>query len=303
MDIAKIVPGIKKNVPLKNHTTFRVGGPAKYFFVAKNKKELIKIIDAARKSKLPFFILGAGSNILVSDKGYNGIVIKIKNSKKKKFLASESKIQSSNIYTGAGTQLARLVKLSLDKSLSGLEWAAGIPGTVGGAIYGNAGWPGDKKNISSIVKSVKVLFAGPKMKIKDFKKKDCQFGYRESIFKHNKNLIILEAILQLKKGKRNKIKKEIIKILKAKRNKIPAGFSAGCIFKNPPGLNAGELIEKSGLKGKKIGGAKISEKHANFIMNTKKAKAEDILELIKIVKARVKKEFDVKLAEEIQIIK
>jgi len=308
---------LKFNEPLKKWTTFRIGGPAKYFFIAKNKEDLIKAIKTARQLKIPYFILGGGSNLLVSDKGFKGIVIKIQDSR--------FKIQDSRIIASAGVKLAELVRTATEIGLAGLEWAAGVPGTLGGAISGNAGWPSNRKNISAVVEKVEVLeIKGLRLKIKNFSNKDCQFRYRESIFKHKPNLIILSATLKLKKWNKEKIKKNILEILRSRKDKIPSGFSAGCVFKNWkweigswkllkrfPQLQsfkesgiipAGWLIEKSSLKGKKIGGAKISEKHANFILNEKEAKAKDVLSLINLIKKEVYKKFRIKLKEEIKLL-
>jgi UDP-N-acetylmuramate dehydrogenase len=291
-NINKLLPGVRKNVSLKNYTTFRIGGRAKYFFVVKTKEDLISAILVAKKIKLPFFVLGGGSNLLVSDKGFNGFVIKILNTK--------YQILKNKITAEAGITLGKLVNASAGAGLTGMEWAAGIPGTVGGAVFGNAGWPSNKKNISSVIEWVEV-FNTKDLKTKILKNKNCKFGYRDSVFKHKKNLIILSTCLRLKKWKKEKIKKAILEILKKRKKKIPFGFSAGSVFKNQRGSSAGLLIEKCGLKGKMIGGAKISEKHANFIINFKNAKAKDIKNLINLAKNKVKNKFGVKLEEEIQI--
>jgi UDP-N-acetylmuramate dehydrogenase len=330
MTIDKSLPGIRKNVLLKNYTTFKIGGPAKYFFIAKTKEDLILAIKWAKENKIPFFnsrakrgnqssqrakrggvfILGGGSNLLVSDRGFNGLVIKIQSSK---FQVQSSK-EDIKFICDAGVPLSKLVSESIKYGVTGLEWAVGIPGTVGGAIYGNAGWPSNKKNISSIVESVEILKAtSRKLQVISYTNKDCQFGYRESVFKKNKNLIILNAILKLKKGNKKDIKKEIVDIIKKRGKKIPVGFSAGSVFKNPTPeqclvrgkfrpLLAGALIEKCGLKGKKIGNAKISEKHANFIINLGNAKAKDVKSLINLAKKEVKNKFHIELREEIQYL-
>jgi len=293
MTIEKELTGVKKNVSLKNYTTFRIGGKAKYFFTAKTKEDLIKAVVSAKKLKMPFFILGKGSNLLISDKGFKGLVVNLKNTK--------YKISNGRVYVEAGLSLGKLLNLSIEKGLTGLEWSAGIPGTVGGAIYGNAGWPSSKKNISSVITNVEV-FNAKTGKVKVLKNKDCCFGYRQSVFKKNKNLIILSAFLKLKKGERKNIEKEINDIVKKRKKKIPAGFSAGSVFKNPSNFSAGELIEKCGLKGKKIGNAKISEKHANFIVNLGRARAEDVKKLINLAKKSVKNKFKINLEEEIQYL-
>jgi len=281
MTIKNLLPGIKRNVLLKNYTTFKIGGPAKYFFVAKNKEELISAISAAKKNHLPFFILGGGSNLLVSDKGFNGLVVKF------------------------GQPLSWYVS-------KGLEWAAGIPGTIQGGVYGNAGAFG--KSMKDIIESVEV-FDAETGKIKIFKNKDCRFSYRNSIFRKKKKLIILSVRIKQQvsegseDGEEDKVlfapkkvnAKKIKQYLDYKKQTQPLNFpSAGSVFKNPKGFSAGELIEKCGLKGKKVGNVKISEKHANFIVNLGQGKAKDVIKLIKLIKKKVKNKFKILLEEEIQ---
>jgi len=308
---------IERNVLLKNFTTFKIGGPARYFFVAKNKEDLKRAILWAKKKKLPFFILGGGSNVLFSDNGFNGLVIKIQN--------SNLKIQNENtkfkIICGAGLPLMKLVFKSSEIGVTGLENLAGIPGTLGGAICGNAGAFG--KEIGDLVEEVKVLeVKGSRLKVKRLKNKECEFGYRDSIFKKRENWIILEATLKLKRGKKKEIEEKIKEILRLRKEKQPLEFpSAGSVFKNVPikkvpkeirekfkekikngFLPAGVLIEAAGLKGFQIGGAKISEKHANFIVNVGGAKASDVKELIEKIKKEVKKKFKIQLEEEIKLV-
>ena len=315
-EIKKLLPEIKKNVLLKNYTTFKIGGRAKYFYIAKNTEDLIKAILVAKKFKLPFFILGGGSNLLVSDEGFRGLVIKI--------LFSKSYFLNSQISAEAGTILGQLISATLNTGLTGLEWAAGIPGTVGGAICGNAG--AFKKSMKNIVKEVEVFDLKNK-KIKILKNRDCKFGYRDSIFKQKKNLIILSATLQLKKGNKKEIEKKIKEYLNFRKEKQPLNLpSAGSVFKNftphrnevsgaGPALKmalqefnrkdlipAAYLIEKCGLKGKKIGKVKISEKHANFIVNLGGGKAKDVKKLINLAKKKVKNKFSITLEEEIQFL-
>jgi UDP-N-acetylmuramate dehydrogenase len=309
----KLLPGIKRNVLLKNYTTFKIGGKAQFFFVAKEKEELIKAIRVAKKFKLPFFILGRGSNVLVADEGYNGLVIKTQSAKRK---AQSNNLKLKTIYAEAGTALALVVSEATKKGLTGLEWAVGIPGTVGGAIWGNAG--AFKNSMQNIVKKVEVLNSKT-LKIKKFKNKDCKFSYRESIFKKNSNLIILSATLQLKKGNKKEIEKKIKEYLNYRKGKQPLNLpSAGSVFKNPPGFSAGELgeedkssssrlaaarlIEECGLKGKRVGNVKISEKHANFIVNLGGGKAKDVKKLIKIIKNKIKNKSGIILEEEIVIL-
>jgi len=304
---------IREKVLLKDYTTFKIGGPARYFFVAKNKEDLKNAILWAKKKRLPFFILGVGSNVLFSDKGFNGLVIKLQN--------TQYEIRNTKVVAEAGVPLQKLVLETAKKGLSGLENLAGIPGTLGGAIWGNAGAFG--REIGDLVEEVKILqIANGKLQIVNFKKEDCKFGYRESIFKRKENWIILEAILRLKKGRKKEIEEKIKEILRLRKEKQPLEFpSAGSVFKNVPiekvpkeirekfkekikngFLPAGVLIEAVGLKGFQIGGAKISEKHANFIVNVGGAKASDVKELIKKIKKEVKKKFKIQLEEEIKLV-
>lgn len=283
---------IQKNISLARYTTFRIGGRTKYFLVVKNKEDLILAINFVDKNKLPFFVLGGGSNLLVSDKKFNGVVIKIENCK--------LKIENSKVIAGAGLSLNKLVKISIEKNLTGLEWAIGIPGTVGGAVFGNAGAFG--KSMKDIIKTVEVFDIKNK-KFKSLKNKNCKFNYRNSIFKKKKNLIIISIEIFLEKRKKKEIQKRIKENLNYKKATQPLRYlSAGSIFKNPKKFSAAKLIEKCGLKGKKIGKAKISEKHTNFIVNLGKAKAKDVKKLINLIKKEVKKKFKIILEEEIIIL-
>ncbi len=218
----RILKGVKDSVKLSRYTAFKIGGKARYFFVAKSKKELIEAIKAAEGEKLPFLILGEGSNILVSDKGYKGLVIKCR--------MSNVKLQKNKIYSEAGTKLKSLVKLSLKNSLAGIEWAAGIPGTIGGAVYGNAAafW----NSTANITEEIEV-FDSKSLKIRRLSREDCQFSNKDSVFKHKKNLVILSVVLKLKKGRRKEIQRKIDEYLNYRKRNHPLGFpSAGCVFKN-----------------------------------------------------------------------
>ena len=317
--IKKILLGIKLNISLRNYTTFKIGGPARYFFIAKNKNDLIEAVKWTIDKKLPFFILGGGSNVLFSDKGFSGLVIKLQ--------ISNFRFQDSELYAEAGAELAELVKLAAEKGLAGIEWIAGIPKiTVGGAVRNNAGAFG--VTIKDVVKTVEVFDIGDS-KIKRFKSRDCKFNYKQTIFKQNKNLIILSCLLRLKKEDKKEVKKKIKHFLKYREENHPMEFpSAGCIFENPKKINpsiklrsstprlrleevnaersrsikAAELIENCGLKSKRIGGAEVSPKHPNFIVNLGSATSEDILKLINLIKKRVKEKFGITLKEEIQYL-
>ncbi len=332
--LEKELAGVGKNVSLKNRTTFRIGGPARYFFTAETKEDLVRAVRAAKNIGLPFFILGGGSNLLISDRGYQGLVIHVNFSKLDGKAISGAGV--FKIRAGAGLRLSQLISFSLEKGFNGLEWAAGIPGTLGGAVYGNAGsFDGSMKDIVSQVEAVEVSCrptgnsqSGIKdfqIKNKIFKKKECRFDYRESIFKKKKNLIIIEAELRLKRSSKKEIEKKIKDYLQYKKDRQPLGFpSAGSVFKNHQlrakdkklkkrfprikdfekqgKIPAAWLIEQCGLRGKKIGGAQISEKHANFIVNRGKARASDVKKLISLTKKEVKRKFSLDLKEEIQFL-
>jgi UDP-N-acetylmuramate dehydrogenase len=312
---------IKKNILLKNYTSFRIGGPAKYFLIAQKKEDLIEALKLAKKENIPFFILGGGSNLLINSKGFKGLVIKN--------AISGSMVENFKVTLQAGSELKDFVKLTEMKSFKGMEWAAGIPGTIGGALYGNAGAFGS--SMSDLVESVEVLNSKT-LEVKNFSKKDCHFSNKESIFKHKKELIILSAIFNFdflknlqnkeKKPQTTEIKNKIKKYLNYRKENQPFKFSsAGCMFKNKntkirnrklikefPELEefnknnmipAAFLIDKSGLKGTRKGNAKISEKHANFIINLGNAKAKDVLFLIELAKNKVRHKFKITLEEEI----
>jgi UDP-N-acetylmuramate dehydrogenase len=288
----KILGGIEKNISLKNFTTFKIGGKAKYFFIAKKKENLIEAVLWAAENGLTFFILGGGSNLLVSDKGFKGLVIKNE--------SKNYKIEKGKIFAESGVSLSVLVNEAVKNNLAGLEWAAGIPGTVGGAIFGNAGAFGE--SVCDNLMEVEVFDVKDK-KIKILENKDCKFSYRNSIFKKNKNLVIISVSLSFKKGDLKMIKEKIKKFLECRRESQPLNFpSAGSVFVNPGKKSAGDLIERCGLKGRKAGDAKISEKHANFVVNLRGASSKDVEKLINLAKKSAKNKFGVDLEEEIQCL-
>ena len=305
---------VKQNIPLAPLSTFKIGGMAKFFIEARDKDELLEAVEWAHEKKEKIFILAGGSNVLINDNGVDGLVIKIKNQK--------SKIKNQKLECGAGLELAKAVKAADDNGLTGLEWAAGIPGTIGGAVRGNAGAFG-----SSIGDSVKeVEFFDPvKMEFGKLDNKACVFGYRESIFKKDNGLkIIWRVCLNLKMGSGKKIKEKMREYVKRRAVSQPKAPSAGSFFENLTLANlrefnaklasaaeeegkikkgmvaAGWVIEKLGLKGKTIGGAKISDEHANFIINAGKATAGDVIMLVSYIKQQARDKFGVQLKEEIR---
>jgi len=305
---------IEENIPLKKHTTFKIGGPARYFYKAENEDNLIKAVNFSKELSLPFFILGKGSNLLVSEKGFKGMVIKceIKGIDRK----------DSKVKAGAGLKLSELIAFTAKNGLTGLEWAAGIPGTVGGAIRGNAGAFGTEMKDS--VEEVEVIDSET-LEVKHLDNKGCNFNYRNSIFKSNPNLIIISSLLSLKKEDKRIILDRIKNHKKYRKEHHPLEFpSSGSVFQNVdynslkkeikerfPDIKqfkenevipVGFLIERVGLKGRKVGQAQISEKHANFIINLGGAKAKEVKELIELVKKKVKERFEIELKEEIQYL-
>ncbi|NQU82989.1 MAG: UDP-N-acetylmuramate dehydrogenase [Parcubacteria group bacterium] len=294
-----MIQKFEKAVLLKDYTTFKIGGRAKYFFTANNREDIIEAIKWAKQESVPFFVLGGGSNLLVSDNGFDGLVIRIQN--------KEHRIESCNedfdvcVFAEAGVKILQLLKLSNDEGLSGFEWAAGIPNiTVGGAIYNVAG--GFGVDTSDNVKEVEVLDTET-LEIKKLTKDECEFDYKSSIFKTNPSLIILSALLVLKRKDKQEIKQEVLRVLKYRRDNHTPLPSAGCIFKNPDDKTAaGLLIKEVGLAGKIIGKAQISDKHSNFIVNLGGATANDVLELIKLIKTKIKEKFDIVLEEELRYL-
>ncbi|MDP3014963.1 MAG: UDP-N-acetylmuramate dehydrogenase [bacterium] len=313
----------QENVLLKHHSNYKIGGLAKYFFEAKSIEEIIKAVEKARLIKTPFFILGGGTNILFNDEGFDGLIIKIKNSRLRQGFGGQAKIKI--IKVDAGVFLERLVEESADTGLSGLEWAAGIPGTLGGAIRGNAGAFGGE--IKDVIKEVISLdISGLRSKIIKRNNQDCKFNYRSSIFKSNgAKEIIIEASLLLRKGNRKSIETAIKQNINYRKERQPMEYpSLGSTFKNIdagkiakkqhksfeliikndpfPVIPAAYLISKAGLNGVSCGGAMISPKHPNFIVNVLNATASDVKNLIALVKKEVYKKFRIDLEEEIEIL-
>lgn len=283
---------VKYSYPLKDRTTFKIGGPAEFFCAPKDLNMLRRLIVQAKKKKIPIFILGAGSNLLISDRGIKGIVVSLDSDYFKKIRLSGNLVEA-----GGGITIPFLIKFALKKSLSGIEFLSGIPGTLGGAIMMNAGCWG--KDISGLLSEIKVMdYNG---RVKRLKRGSIKFGYRKSALA---KYIILGATLRLNKDNRKDIIRNIKNYLLKRRNTQGLTFySAGCIFKNPKNNYAARLIELCGLKGKEIGSAVVSRKHANFILNKKDAKAVDVLSLMKLIRDKVKKEFGLSLRPEIRILK
>ena len=309
----------QSKVDLKKFSNYKIGGGADYFFSAKNTEELIGVVAVAKKNNLPIFILGGGTNLLINDSGFRGLVLKPDIQKLK-----IEKLDKTNVFVrvGAGVLVSELLNFLISQSLSGMEWAGGLPGTVGGAIRGNAGaFSGETKD--TVTEVISLGIAEKKSKVISRNNKACKFGYRNSIFKlQNGNEIILEAIFVLKKGEQKIIQKATEEKINYRRLRHPMEYpNIGSIFKNVdfkffskkqqkdlaaivkkdpfPVVPTAYLIAESGLKGVSYGGAMISPKHPNFIVNALGANAQDVKTLINLVKASVKRKFGVRLEEEI----
>lgn len=283
---------IRVSEPLKKHTTFKIGGPAQFYLTPHNLSELKLILKTAKKHGLPLRIIGGGSNILCQDKGLNGITLNLGEDFFQRMVFDPPFVQA-----GAGCRLSALMQKALSHSLGGLEFLVGIPGTVGGALAMNAGAKG--ASIGDLVERVWVMDYNGNLKI--LNRKQMGFGYRNSSLAR---YIILSGRFKLKKAAPQAIRRKM-KTYLAQRKKTQdySHPSAGCVFKNPAGKSAGRLIDLCGLKGKRIGDAAVSARHANFIVNLGQARAEEVLGLMSVVRKKVKAKFNLTLSPEIKIWK
>lgn len=282
------IENIKENESLKIHTTYKIGGVAKYFITPKDLNELISLIKYLRENNIKYMILGNGSNTIFSSKTYDGAIINLSN-------LNKMEIKDNKIYVESGYQLIKLSIDAMNNNLSGLEFASGIPANVGGAVYMNAG--AYKSDMSNLIEEV--TFLDENLELKTLKNNELDFSYRHSLFQE-KNYIIISTVLNLEKGNKEEIK-ELMDNRKQRRiDSQPLDYpSAGSVFRNPSAeVFAGKLIEDLGLKGYMIGGAKISEKHANFIINYDNATGEDIKKLIEFIKEKVKEKYNIDLIVE-----
>lgn len=280
-----------EDISLKKYNTYKLDVKAKFLIFPKNNEELKEIVKFVKRNKIKHLILGNGSNVIFSNTYYDGIVIKLD-----KF--NDLKVDGTNVFVGAGYSLIKLSCEMANKGLSGLEFASGIPGFVGASVAMNAG--AYTFSLSELVQSAEVLT--PEGDVKTFSKIEMDFGYRDSFFKRNKDYIILSCELKLHKGDKDEILEKILKRKLRRMEAQPLEYpSAGSVFRNPEGMYVGKLIEDVGLKGYRLGGAMVSLKHANFIINYDNATGKDIVNLINKIKEKVKKEYDVDLILE-QII-
>lgn len=283
---------VKVKASLAKYTTYRVGGIASILVYPKNIEKLIYLMEIINRENIKYFVLGNGSNVLFSDDPYDGIIIKLD-------YLDEIDFQDNIVHVGAGYSLIKLSLECAKRGLSGLEFASGIPGTVGGAVFMNAG--AYNADMKSVIKDVTVLT--PDLKIITLTKTEMNFKYRESFLQHHKGYICLGATIKLNHSERS-VLEEIIKDRKLKRKRTqPLEYpSAGSVFRNPEGMFSGKLIEDLNLKGYRVGGAEISTKHANFIINVGGATASDIKEIIDYVKLKVKEKYNINLRVEQRLI-
>lgn len=279
--------------PMSKHTTFKIGGPADILVSPESVSQLKTVIRIIKQFNVPYTVIGNGSNILVGDKGIRGVVIELSGN------MNRCVVEGTKIYAESGIKLGGLASAALNANLTGIEFASGIPGTFGGALYMNAGAYGGE--MKDVVESV-TYYDIENEEIVTIPVDECSYGYRKSIFTSG-GKIILSAVLNLEQGNYDDIKQRMAELTKKRNDKQPIDKpSAGSTFKRPEGYFAGTLIQEAGLKGKRIGGAEVSEKHAGFIINNGGATAEDVKSLIEYVKGEVNQKFGVTLEPEVKFI-
>lgn len=298
---------------MSRHTNFRIGGPAKWFIEAKSEEEIVDAVQIAKEGGVPYFFMGGGSNLLAGDKGFEGLVIKIA---MRGFV-----IEGETVTAEAGAIVIALCRKTVEAGLKGFEWAISLPGTIGGAVRGNAGCFGGE--MKDVVKSAHVLQNG---EVKELTNEELKFGYRDSLLKHE-DAIVLSVVLQLERGDKEALEARMEEILHTRKTTQPISCgSAGCLFKNyeikddkelkrltdllalPESMqqrrqvSSGWLIDKMGLKGATVGEAQISDQHANFLLNLGNAKAEDVMNLIALIKSKAKELYGIEMEAEVQTL-
>lgn len=293
------IPNLQQNIALAEYTTFKIGGPAKYFVIAESAQELVDAVQAANKAGVEWYVLGGGSDVLISDAGFDGLVIKAQ------MRGIEFNEAEGQVRVEAGLAMAGLIMQSVKQGLAGMEYAVGVPASVGGAVWANLGARGSE--IADFVVEARVM--DEEGNVKTLSKEECEFSYRHSIFK-DKHWIVLDVLLQLTKTESEEEQqalKERVRELNQMRNDTQdiKAMCAGCIFMNPTDQTdeaAAKLIDDLGLKGFTIGGAQVSERHANFIINTGEATADDVVQLISYIKQQVRDKKGIQLMEEVEYV-
>ncbi|PJC36713.1 UDP-N-acetylenolpyruvoylglucosamine reductase [Candidatus Peregrinibacteria bacterium CG_4_9_14_0_2_um_filter_53_11] len=288
--IKNAFPKIRENEPLKQHCTFRVGGPADLFYELKNIDELPELIRLAEEASLPYKIIGRGSNCLFTDAGFRGLIVKN--------VSTTIRVEPPYIYADGGAVLALVLRAAVEHNLAGLEPLFGLPGSIGAAVWGNAGVPGTE--VGQFVESVELF--NPREGVRTVPAAEIKFDYRHTSLQDGDD-IVMRVKLKLKPGAESRSKEEMLVINEIRRGKQPAGMTAGSFFKNPSkDKPAGWLIDQAGLKGEQLGGAQISPKHANFFMNTGSATADELIKLSQKAQNKVKEDFGIDLHSEVKII-
>lgn len=273
------------------HTTFRIGGPADVFVTPGNAQEIVQVLDLCKELDEPYFVLGRGSDLLVSDAGYRGVIVSL-------VRLNKLELHGTQVICGAGVTLKKVAAFARDDSLTGLEFASGIPGSVGGAVFMNAGAYGGET--ADVVSSIWAL--NPEGKLATYRNAELEFGYRQSLVRRV-GLIVLEVTYSLKPGDKEQIQATMNGLAQRRREKQPLEYpSAGSTFKRPKGYFAGKLITDAGLKGYRVGNACVSEKHAGFVVNLGGATAKDIHAVIEHVQDEVQRQFGVHLEPEVRFL-
>ncbi len=313
--LVSAIPGVVSDEPMAKHTNFRIGGPARMYVVANEAESLINAVRVAEEAGVPWFVFGGGSNLLVADEGFEGLMIQSG--------LRELKVEGDRVIAGAGCITGLVARKAADAGLTGFEWAIGVPGTIGGAIYGNAGCYGGE--IQDVVETVDAYRLSDMLRV-SYANAECAFGYRESRFKKERHLI-LGCTIRLAAGDSTASKKKMQEIVERRKEKQPLEkSSAGCAFKNvefsDPAeiqklreavavpeemiqsgrISSGWLVEQAGCGNLSVGGVAVSEKHGNFLVNTGDATARDVIALIQAVKEKVRETYGVELQEEVQLL-
>lgn len=283
---------VRLDEPMKNHTTFKIGGPVDMMVCPMHTEEIKLVLNYCNQQQIPFLVLGMGSNLLVRDKGIRGVVIKLGDN------FQTLRIEGEQIWAQSGISLSQLARSAAEAGLGGLEFAEGIPGSLGGAVVMNAG--AYEKEMQDVIIEVEAIDRSGETRL--FSAQEAGFAYRQSVFQDN-GFIIVSARMQLKKGSREDIETRMQEFAQSRREKQPLEYpSAGSTFKRPPGMYVGPMIEELSLKGYRIGGAEVSTKHAGFIVNRGDASAADVLNLINKIQIEVRARFGVDLHPEIRIV-
>jgi UDP-N-acetylmuramate dehydrogenase len=287
------LPGVSEEEPLASRTSFGIGGPAEFFLELSRVEAIEKAIDGCRERDIPYLLLGAGTNLLIADAGIEGLVIRVVN--------RDHHIEGTKVRAGAGLKMMRLARIVADAGLRGFEFAIGVPGTVGGAVYQNAGCWG--KEIREVLVQAEVYQPGEGAR--SMSPADLKLGYRTSALREGalKGALVISATIRLERGDGEEAKRLMARLTKERNETQPIKTkNCGSVFKNPPGDSAGRLVQAAGLKGMREGAAVISELHGNFIVNQGGARAEDVRRLIERAKLEIKRRFNIEIETEVEIV-